>query len=116
MSETIKVTLFPEMEEIKNLAKDQEFLKECVEHIKKLGYSTLLANDQICIILNGESSCHQGTLVGWKYVNAIEEFIKPRVSEHYFSGERIQSEIARIYAATSDIAVQISKILLDEIN
>jgi hypothetical protein len=116
MSETIKVTLFPEMEEIKNLTKNPEFLKECVEHIKKLGYSTLLANDQICIILNGESSCHPGTLVGWKYVNAIEEFIKPRVSEHYFSGERIQSEISRIYTATSDIAGQISKILLDENN
>jgi hypothetical protein len=116
MPETTKVTLFPEIEEIKNLAKNQEFLKECVEYIKKLGYSTILANNQICIILNGESSCHQGTLVGWKYVNAIEDFIKPRVSEHYFSGERVQNEISRIYTATSDIAGQISKILLDENN
>jgi hypothetical protein len=114
MSDTIKVTLFPEMEEIKNLTKNSEFLKECLDYIKNLGYSTLMINDQICIILNGENSCHPGTLVGWKYVNDIESFIKPRVSEWYFSNERTQTDVSRIYTATSDIAGQISKILLNE--
>ena len=114
MSETAKVTLFPEMDEINNLTKNPEFLKECVDYIKNLGYSTLMTNNQICILINGESSCHKGTLVGWRYVNDVEEFIKPRVSVWYFSSERTQSEISRIYTATSDIAVQISKILSNE--
>lgn len=112
--ENINVRLFPEVAEVRNLVNDLDFIQRCSKHVLNEGYSTKLIGDDICIFLDGQSSCHSGTLVGWKYVSDIEKFVKMNVSEWCFSTERNQKEISAVFAAVSEVATKISKNLLDE--
>jgi hypothetical protein len=109
MSNQVKVTLLPEIDEIKSLLENESFLGECEEHVRNIGYSAKNSGDRVCIFYLGESSCQQGTLVGWRYVSEVESFVKNRVSAWLFSSERIPSEISLIWAAVSEVAICVSK-------
>jgi hypothetical protein len=110
----VKVTLFPELEDLKNLSIDQDFLKECAEHVKGLGYSSRYSQDQICIFKDGESSCLPGTLVGWRYVNEVEIYILLKLPEWYSRKDKTQEEVSRIFYLVSDIASNVSKFIIED--
>ena len=110
----INVRLFPEVAEVRNLVNDELFIDRCSEHVSSLGYSTKLIGDDICIFLEGQSSCQKGTLIGWRYVNDIENFIKGNTSDWCFSPERSQQVISAVFAAVIEVATQVSKNLLNE--
>jgi hypothetical protein len=112
--ENINVRLFPEVAEVRNLVNDDDFIERCSGYVTGEGYSTRLIGEDICIFLDGQSSCHSGTLVGWKYVSDIEKFVKSNVSDWCFSSERNQKEISAVFAAVSEVATKVSKNLLNE--
>lgn len=114
MDKEINVRLFPEVSEVRNLVNDGEFISKCAVHLKIKGYTISMINEEICIFHEGRSSCQSGTLVGWKYVNDIEKFIKPFVSEWCFSSERNQSEMSAVFAAVSEVATVVSKRILED--
>ena len=92
----------------------QEFKTSCALHLKGLGYLTKSVGDQVCIIdSDGESSCHPGTLVGWKFVDDIENYLSNNGFPWFKSQDRTPQEIAKgshiVTALTKDIIESIKE-------
>lgn len=103
-------TLFPEFDEWTRIIFSQTFIEKCTEHVRSLGYVSKSSNDRLCIISsNGESSCTPGTLVGWRFVNEIEEFISRNGFPWFTAIDRSQEEVSKGFAIAGQLSTIISE-------
>ena len=109
------LTLFPEFDDWSKKIFSRPFVNACTKHVISLGYSSKLVGEQICIIgPNGDSSCQQGTLVGWKFVNVIEEFVADNGMPWFNSQGRTQEEVSKGFSIISQLANIIADLIKDD--
>lgn len=110
-----RLILFPETDAWMRDIYSKKFVDQCVKHVISLGYHSTIIKDQICIISpNGESSCNPGTLVGWKFVNEIEEFISKNGYPWFGDTARTREEISKGFAIVGQFANIISELIIKE--
>ena len=111
----VRLTLFPELEDWTKVIFSPKFIKSCTQHVIGLGYSSQVVKDQICIInKDGESSCNPGTLVGWRFVNDIEEFIVANGFPWFSASGRSQEELAKGFSIVGQVANIISELIIKD--
>ena len=108
-------TLFPEFDEWTRVIFSPAFIAKCTDHARSLGYVSRSSNDRLCIIsANGESSCTPGTLVGWAFVNEIEEYISKNGFPWFTATDRSQAEVSKGFAIAGQLSNIISENLKEE--
>jgi hypothetical protein len=111
----VRLTLFPELESWTKTIFSPKFIKSCTQHIVGLGYYSQLVKDEICIINSeGESSCTPGTLVGWRFVNDIEQFLSENGFPWFTAGDRSQEELAKGFTIAGQLANIISELIIKD--
>lgn len=106
------LTLFPEFDSWTKKIFSRPFVVACTKHVISLGYSSRLVGEQICIIgPDGDSSCQQGTLVGWRFVNEIEKFVADNGMPWFSSQDRTQEEMSKGFAIIGQLANIISDLI-----
>ena len=111
-----RLILFPETDTWIKGIYSKAFVNQCVNHVLSLGYHSTIIKDQICIINpDGESSCNPGTLVGWRFVNEIEQFISNNGYPWFSQSGRTPEEIAKGFAIVGQFANIISELIIKEI-
>jgi hypothetical protein len=107
------LSLFPDYEDLYSGIFEKSFINSCCNHMISLGYYSKIFKDRICIIDSaGESSCTRGTLVGWKFVDKIEEFISNNGYSWFGKrNDKNQEEISKEFAITVQFSNIISELL-----
>ena len=109
------LTLFPELDDWTKKIFSRSFVDACAKHVIGLGYSSKFIGDQICIIgPEGDSSCQQGTLVGWRFVNDIEKFVADNDMPWFESMGRTPEELAKGFAIISQLASMVSNLIIQD--
>lgn len=107
---TIRFTLFPEYQKEIQKIYHPRFIQAIETHILGLGYKSKIVGEELVIVgPDGGLSSSPGTLIGFKFVSEIEDFL----IENGFSWMRPNSDdiekMREIFSIVSELARTISE-------
>jgi hypothetical protein len=92
-----------------------KFKSECAKYMISLGYTSRTSGDQLFIINGeGENSGQPGTLVGWRFVNEMEDYLGNNGFPWFISPLRSQEELSKASTFMSTLTKEITELIKND--
>jgi hypothetical protein len=109
---TLRINLFPEYQKELQKIYHPKFIKALETHVTDLGYKSKVIGEEIVIVgPDGSLSSSPGTLIGWRFVHAIESFLL----DSGFSWIKESSESREKQSAAFGIVSELAKTISEKI-